>query len=169
MAEKTVITFKFLRPGGFSISGFGNFTPELKMVLATADNCPTPPPKSFGNVWVHGYDYDQTYEIKLPTEEPRQLPPHIAKSKDETVRTAYHIKQAEIAAHQHEQNNHVRDELVRLERIGMIKVVGDTFMDKQHEDEPDKADPVSVAIEAEVPTAEVAASVAKRGRPPAAK
>lgn len=136
-SDKTVISFKFLRPGGFSVSGHGNFNPELKPILLTEQD--GAPPKMLGNTWVIGYDFDQVYKIELDSERVRELPAHILGSTDEATRVSFRERAATKAAEQHELNNQKRDELRYHEGTGLIKIISDSFFDE--ESKPSKPGP----------------------------
>lgn len=132
---KTVIEFTFLRPGGFSIEGFGNFWPHMGLKPVTI-------PNGYGQTWEVDYDFEKRYRVELPDETPRSLPKHIATGSDEAVKSAYHIKQASLAAEAHDANNRVRDQLAYHVDLGLIKIVSDSFYDQPEEvkaPEPPKA------------------------------
>ncbi len=127
----TIIKFCFLKAGGFRIgrSGdndkqFGNFFPKQGMNMVQV-------PGVAGNAWVEGYDFNHIFEVELESETVRGLPGHIAKHSDETVKNAYKVEQAKLAAEVHTVNNEIRDELSYQEEQGLIKIVSDSFMDEQ--------------------------------------
>lgn len=122
--DKTIISFRFKKPGAFSITGFGNMNPKIIPVLDKSA------PAAFGNVWVQGYDFEEVIKLELPNENVRELPAHINKSADHAVRIAYQRKSAEDAAAQHNKNNEIRTELKHHIGTGLIEIVGDSFFDE---------------------------------------
>jgi hypothetical protein len=128
---KTIIKFKFLKPVGFSLTGYGNFTPKMGMT-------PKKIPGLMGQFWEIGYLFDEVFEIKMAPEHPRDLPQHIADGEDEVTRSAYRVEQAKNAAANHEANNHHRDELYRLETLGYISITADSFYDTLEQVNADK-------------------------------
>ncbi len=122
--DKTIVKFKFNRPGAFSIGGHGNFYPAMKIVLDEEGTR-----QGFGNVWVSGHDYNDVYQIEMPDENVRELPVHIASNTDTDTKSAYKRSAAERAAEQHEKNNAKRDELHYHEGTGLITILYDSFYD----------------------------------------
>lgn len=133
--DKTIIKFRFKRPGGFSVSGHGNFTPELKPTLLTPQEGGVP--LALGNTWVIGYDYSQTYPIELESEQVRPLPQHILDATDEETRLSFKQRAATEAAEAHGRNNAKRDELAYHASTGLIEIVSDSFF-AQKSPEPRK-------------------------------
>lgn len=122
--ERTLIKFRFVKAGGFTISGYGNFWPDMTMK-------PKQIPGISGQFWEIDYDFNKVFEVKLKPENPRELPDHIAAKTDEVTRSAYLVEAAKIAATSHEENNRARDELNRLVEVGLIELLGDSFYDQE--------------------------------------
>lgn len=160
---KTEITFRFLAPYGFSLDGKGNFYPELKAVIANAENGVDMSrlPSHFGNMWVNGYDFKQEYSITLLDEEPREIPDYINDIEDDATRAAFKVKSAEAAADNHAANNIHRDELRRMVGLGKIEIVKDSFMDKKGTRKSSPPAPVAI-----LPLTPPSAEPPRRGRPP---
>lgn len=136
---KTIITFRFVAPYGFSLDGKGNFYPRFKQVEARTPGSGvdlTRLPNYAGNIWVTGYDFDDLYTLTLEDEEPREIPEYIAAIEDEATRAAFKVEGAKEAASHHASNNHHRDELRRMAGLGKIEIVSDSFMDKRMPTKP---------------------------------
>ena len=123
--EETVIKFKFVQPFGLVLGESDRtftYTPELKRYSKEL-------PGVLGIAWVEGLDLDKVFEIKLKSEMPRDLPPHIAAKMDPAAAAAFRAAQAEEAAKNHSFANKVRDGLAIHVKRGAIEIVADSFLD----------------------------------------
>lgn len=121
---KTKLQFQFITPGGFSVEGYGNFFPELVRLPKQLEGI-------LGNTWVESHDINKIHEMEMPDEDVPELPAHIAQATDAETKLAYARRGAEKAAEVHAQNNAVRAVLKYQESIGRIKIIHDSFFDKE--------------------------------------
>ena len=136
--EKTVITFRFIRPVAINLPSFpdqgitlGNFYPGYEFRMETRPNINKP-------IQVGYYNMGKEFHVTLLSEAPRDLPEYLDNTDPDVVR-AYKVEQAKAATRNHDLNNIIRDRLRDYEKDGIIEIVSDSFLDSKKKKAPKPA------------------------------